>query len=520
MILEVGYLCYVEKRRDNISKKTNKRKFLLVSPMLDFGPFLPLNISIIIAILEKAGYDIKLFDTTFYKHPVDDSWADDSIKIGIFKPVSWDGYGMDNLKEDYIKDFKELVKSYKPDFIGISIFTTFNEKIALSFIDAIDDDFEGKVIIGGIHTYINLDRVKTYKKIDAIIPGECEDMLLDALNVLYEDKKDNIKIIPNFVYRDGNKWIDSGKYIVSDFENIPFLNWDYFDKRNFFRPFEGKVLRMGHVEMARGCPFGCSYCINEHFHHQFPNFWRVKSVKRMLDEVRYLKEKYELDSIKIWDDDFLAIGRKKITEVTAGLKELDLKFLCHSRPEHMDKENIKTLAKNGCIQIGVGVESGNPEYRIKMLKRKMSDEKIIQAFKNCRDYNIIASAYCMIGMPDETREDILSTARLLRRANPHVIVHAIFGPYEGNSLFDYAKSKGYVDENVDYQNLTKSYLKMPSISQKEVEKLNKTFILYSRLDDSCYPMIKKAEEDNKIFGDLIKKIKTYPENTNKCEKLE
>jgi radical SAM superfamily enzyme YgiQ (UPF0313 family) len=270
---------------------------------------------------------------------------------------------------------------------------------------------------------------------------------------------------------------------------------------------------MGHVEMSRGCPFGCSYCINEHFHDQFPNFWRVKSVNRMLEEVRYLKDKYKLDSIKIWDDDFLAIGPKKLTEVTAGLKELDLKFLCHSRPEHMNKENIKILAKNGCIQIGVGVESGNPEYRKKVLKRRMSDEKIIEAFKNCREYNIISSAYCMIGMPDETREDILSTARLLRKANPHVIVHAIFGPYEGNSLYKYAKDKGYIAENVDYQNLTKSYLKMPSISQKEVEKLNKTFILYSRLDDSCYPMIEKAEDDNKIFEDLIKKITAYPEIT-------
>ena len=138
----------------------------------------------------------------------------------------------------------------------------------------------------------------------------------------------------------------------------------------------------------------------------------------------------------------------------------------------------------------------------------MSNEKIIDAFKNSRKYNIISSAYCMIGMPDETREDILSTARLLRQANPHVIVHAIFTPYEGNSLYQYAKEQGYVDKDIDYEKMTKCFLNMPSITTQEVEELFKTFIFYSRFDDSYYPLIRQAEQDAEIF----QKLKTMLDN--------
>lgn len=203
--------------------------------------------------------------------------------------------------------------------------------------------------------------------------------------------------------------------------------------------------------------------------------------------------------MKFWDDDFLAMDIERLTAVTKGLKKMDLKFLCHSRPEHMNEEKVKVLAENGCIQIGIGVESGNPEYRRRILNRGMSNAKIIEAFRNCRKHNIISSAYCMIGMPDETWDDILSTAKLLREANPHVIVHAIFSPYEGNRLYQYAKEKGYIDKGIDYENTIRCYLNMPSITQQEVEKLFKAFILYSRLDDSYYSLIKQGEQDENTF---------------------
>ncbi|HAH21825.1 MAG TPA: hypothetical protein DCL49_13115 [Candidatus Omnitrophica bacterium] len=486
------------------AKLKRKKRFLIVSPMFDFGPFLPLNISVISAILEKAGYEIKLFDATFYKMPVRDGWKEASFAIGIFKPVNWMGYGMDKLKKDYIGDFKRLVRSFEPDFIGISIFTTLNEKLALSFIDAIDDDYEGQVIVGGIHCDINLERVKHYKKISAIIAGECENMLEDALDFLAADSnRADLCNVPNLIYRDdAGTWKGPSNMVLSDIEHIPFLNWDYFDERNFYRPFEGKVLRMGHVEMARGCPFRCTYCINERFNKQFSGFWRVKSVARMLKEIRYLNCKYKLEAIKFWDDDFLAMDMEKLKAVTAGVRKMGLKFLCHSRPEHMSLEKVKVLADNGCIQVGVGVESGNPEYRRNVLNRRMTDERIIEAFRNCRKYNIISSAYCMIGMPDETRKDILATARLLREANPHVIVHAIYAPYEGNRLYQYAKSRGYLNGAINYENTAECYLEMPSIPRQEVEKLFRTFIFYSRLEDSYYPLIAQAEQDENIFRRL------------------
>jgi anaerobic magnesium-protoporphyrin IX monomethyl ester cyclase len=500
-----------------------KKKFLMVSPMFDFGPFLPINISIIIAVLEQANYEVKLFDTTFYRIPKkSQKFQDIDTSVGMFKPVNWDGYGMDDLKDDYIGDFNNLIKSFQPDFIGVSIFTTFNENLANSLINAIGSDYPGHVIVGGMHSYINLDRVKSNKRVDAIINGESEHCIIDALGFLSGESTLTLNEIANLhVCNPAGEWESSNKKGITNLEVQPFLNWNHFDERNFYRPFDGKILRMGHVEMARGCPFKCTYCINEFFHEHYPNskpykisktktdkgYWRLKTVKRFLEEVDYLQKKHNLNAIKIWDDDFLAMGMDTVQEVTQGIYKMGLKFLCHSRPEHMNNDKMKILGENGCIQIGVGVECGSPTYREKMLGRKMQDSTVINAFANCRKHGIIASAFCMIGMPDETREDILMTARLLREANPHVIVSAIFTPYEGNSLYEYAKKRGYIDDNIDYEDFWSCFLNMPSIPKEDVENMYRVFRFYCRLDDSFYPKIELAEKDDSLLCELVAELK-------------
>ena len=286
---------------------------------------------------------------------------------------------------------------------------------------------------------------------------------------------------------------------------------------------------MGHVEMARGCPYRCTYCINELFHEIYPKskpynittdkeehsqgYWRLKSVDRFLSEIKYLKERHSIQVFKIWDDDFLAMRYDTLKDVGEGLKNMDLKFLCHSRPEHMKEDKISLVAQNNCIQMGVGVECGSLEYRKKYLGRGMPNDVIVGAFNNCRKHKVIATAYCMIGMPNETREDIMLTANLLRDANPHVIVHAIFQPYPGNSLYRVANDSGYIDKDIDWEDYSRCYLNMPSISREEVEKLYRTFLLYCRFPDSMYPTIKKAEEDDKLLEELVDEL-AYRQSKN------
>ena len=55
---------------------------------------------------------------------------------------------------------------------------------------------------------------------------------------------------------------------------------------------------------------------------------------------------------------------------------------------------------------------------------------------------------------------------------------------------------------MNYEDYTKCFLNMPLLSAKEVEGLFKTFILYCRLDDSYYELIRKAEVDNEVFQEL------------------
>ena len=438
---------------------------------------------------------------------------------------------MEDIRTDYIKDFKRQIAEFAPDFVGISIFSSFNEKLAFEFINSINEDYSGKVLVGGMHVKIDPSRFYEHPRVDALILGECETIFEDILSFLSASTHQGEIIgksgkcnIPNFAFKINGEWHTNSMETISDVDKIPPPDWSLFDNRNFYRPFDGKILRMGHIEVSRGCPYSCTYCINETMHKRFRGehkYYRIKNISKVLDEVNSLVHEYKLEAIKIWDDDLFAIPLDKFRELCKGLRSIGIKFLSHARPENVTLEKAKIVAEAECIQVGIGVESGNELYRRKYLKRFMKNETLIKAFDILKNYNIVRSAYCMIGMPDETRNNIFDTIRLFRRIKPEVVVQAIFVPYKGNSLYNYAEQKGYLahlSQPYDYSYMFSPYLRMPTISDNELMGLNKTFNLYIKLPKIMYPFILffKAYSSECLYTskELLKDITNSTINTH------
>ena len=41
---------------------------------------------------------------------------------------------------------------------------------------------------------------------------------------------------------------------------LPFPDYDIFEAQRFYRPMQGKLLRIMPIEMHRGCPYQCAFC--------------------------------------------------------------------------------------------------------------------------------------------------------------------------------------------------------------------------------------------------------------------
>jgi radical SAM superfamily enzyme YgiQ (UPF0313 family) len=155
-------------------------------------------------------------------------------------------------------------------------------------------------------------------------------------------------------------------------------------------------------------------------------------------------------------------------------RKINLPFFIQTRADSLlAEERVERLRDAGCITIGIGVETGNEEFRKNVLNKNISNDIYEQAFRNCHKYNIRTTANIMIGLPFEPEENIIESADFCKKIEAKSVSLAIFAPYYGTELRTICVKNGYIDDKY-YDNIAiinHSILKMPQISQEKIEEL-------------------------------------------------
>ena len=88
----------------------------------------PVGLTLIMTVVENAGHEVKLFDTTFMNT---DENKDNATReqAGLVKPVTLDNYFDKKSTSEIENEWISAVKAFKPDLIA----TTIVELIRLSF---------------------------------------------------------------------------------------------------------------------------------------------------------------------------------------------------------------------------------------------------------------------------------------------------------------------------------------------------------------------------------------------------
>jgi len=226
---------------------------------------------------------------------------------------------------------------------------------------------------------------------------------------------------------------------------------------------------------SRGCPYNCTFCFNKRLKELYAGkgkYIRFHSVKRVLKEIEYVKEKYPLEVIHFEDDVFIL----KRTWIMSYLEEysnkkFNIPFCCLVRADLMDDELAKKLKESGCASVWFGLESGNREIRQKILKKDLTDEQIIRAVELLRKYGIKFRAYCMIGIPGETVDNAFETIQLNIKIKTPYPWCSIFTPYSKTEIVDYAISNGYLPDDFSINDISHSYYKSSLVKNKNIKEL-------------------------------------------------
>jgi len=355
------------------------------------------------------------------------------------------------------------------------------------------------VIFGGVHATISPDEAISESSIDMICIGEGEEALPELCNAI--EKGTDYGGIKNLWFKSKNGEIckNSIRPFV-DLDTLPCPDWSIFDSRHLFRPFMGEVYKGGFYISSRGCPGACTYCVNLTLRNMFKNcgrYFRSQKPDTTISHLTELKQKYNATWFKFGDDTFLLQPLKNLRELAERMKSLKIYFGCSLRPDTVSNEKVKLIKDMGCVAMSVGIETGNEEIRRKVLNRQISNTQIENSFKIINDYGIRISAFNLIGLPGETRENVFETIEFNKKLNVKSGNVYVVYPFPGSQISTMYNINYKGDKGKIIPMSKASVFHLSKMTPGEVDGLRKTFNLYLNLPRELWPVIRFTENESK-----------------------
>lgn len=403
-----------------------------------------------------------------------------------------------------------MVKDFKPNLIGLSCVELTYEQ-GLKLLDSVKE-FNIPTIIGGCFATFAPEIIIQNDLIDMCCTGEGELIITEVARRLAN--KESLIGVEGIVFKENGRIYDEKQKVLVDVNKSSIPHFEGFAPERIYRAMDGKIYRMVPIEISRGCPYQCTYCSAPMFQRTFKEagrWLRYKTIDKIISEIDFYVNKYDVEYFYMISETFLAMSPEEKKEFYQKYAKYKIPFWFNTRPETITEYDIKNLEDIGCHRISIGIESGNFEFRKKLLKREYTNEEVLRAVGIMEKSKIQYSVNNMLGFPDETREMVFDTIELNREftADSHSI--SIFQPFRGTDLYDYSVKKGYwKPHELCTESFASAGLNMPHFPQEAVEGMYRTFNLYLNMDRKFWPQIKIAEkqnaEGNQAFQELCQKL--------------
>ncbi len=329
----------------------------------------------------------------------------------------------------------ERLAALQPDVVGTtaitpSIYTA--ERLLEIARDTVPNALR---VLGGIHATFMYQQVLTEAPwVDVIVRGEGEEIIVDLMRTVAEGRwPEDRQQVKGLAFRDGEQIVATlAASTVKDLDGITpdwsLLEWDKY----IYVPLGVKVAI---PNMARGCPFTCSFCSQWKFWRDY----RVRDPIKVVDEIETLVNDHGVGFFILADEE-PTINRRKFIQfceelIARGLPE-KIQWGINTRVTDImrDKELLPLYRKAGLVHVSLGTEAA-AQLKLDQFNKetKVADNK--EAIRLLREADIFVEAQFIVGLDNETPETLEETYRMAWDWQPDLANWAMYTPWPFTPLF-------------------------------------------------------------------------------------
>ena len=329
--------------------------------------------------------------------------ARSQVGIGIACLQSYTLKNEENVDIDLFLNDGNFEREFKPidyDLVGISSVTS-------TFQDAIELAKQVKMVDGNIPVLIGGSHISGFTKsilnkcFDVGVIGEGEETFLDLVRLYkrsYKFAAEKLTRIKGICFTQNDNVVFTGyREFIKNIDTIPHVDLNFFRRYN----------ALAFTATSRGCPYDCKYCNSRTI---WRNKLRFHSPEYVINDIKRLMKLYPEDHRLLFKDDTFTANKKVLYAIRERYEEItadkELMIIGSSHVNFINHEIGKLLNEIGVKKLNFGIESGSDRL-MRIVKRNNTDLKRTEAALDiCYEYGIVAGSSFLIGVPEETEDDL------------------------------------------------------------------------------------------------------------------
>ncbi|MCR4395349.1 MAG: B12-binding domain-containing radical SAM protein [Candidatus Saccharicenans sp.] len=376
-----------------------KRILLIQPPLEDFYTtpirLYPLGLLYAASVLKAYGFQVEILDCL---NPLRRKAVPLPSKFTYLKPYLGQPYFFRCFQHFGwpVEKIVARVGERPPDLVALNCSFAAYFSTAAGVIREIKRQYGTPIMVGGNQATCCRDEIKSrLPEIDYVLSGPAESGL------------------PRFLEEAG--WADGNQLNIKDRP----LDWKTLrPAHELLEPGHYRIGKKNYVSLqaSRGCPQNCSFC---NIHLVFGRRLDYRPVSSVLEEMRW-NSRYREVRLFNFEDDNLACDRGwlvEFLEAVAADPELagsELTFMNGLGYENLDGTLLELMRRAGTRKLDLSWVSGNPAVRKQHHRPQKKDEaQFFELLRQARRLGFFVTVYLILGLPGQTREEIVETTEKL-----------------------------------------------------------------------------------------------------------